>query len=397
MVGTELLLGQITDSNAVFLARRLAELGIDLHFKSTVGDNLDRIVETVSRAAGRADLVIVVGGLGPTEDDLTREAVARATGRELEFHQELMDAITARFEEVGVPMSENNQRQARVPHDAIVIPNPVGTAPSFAVEYARSGAGTSLVVALPGVPREMEHLWNRAVVPMLADLDLLAGTVIQWRLLKICGEGESQVDSAIGDLVQSSTNPTIGLLASPGQVTIRIAAKADSADDADKLIDQTEKEIRDRLGDRVYGTDNETLAGVLGRLIEEREWRMAVVDAATGGTVVSMLAPDAGRVIAGAYVLPNADSVMEFAGAEVEADTDSVCRTLADMARLRAKVDVVLVIAAVGDETYVYAAGPGFDRTRTISRPTTAAIGRARVSLGALELLRRQILRCKHE
>jgi len=400
MVGTELLLGQITDTNAVYLAQRLTELGIDLHFKTTVGDNLGRIVDTVNRAGGRADLVIVVGGLGPTEDDLTRQAVAQAAGTDLEFRQDLFEAIKARFVQFGVSMTENNRRQAYVPCGSTSIQNPVGTAPAFAIEYARPDTVPALVVTLPGVPREMKYLWDNAVVPLLADRNLLAGKVIRWRSLKVCGEGESRVDSLIEDIIRSSTNPTVGLLASPGQVTIRITAKADSAEVAEKLLDAIETQIRDRLGDRIFGTGEDTLPGVICRLVNERGWRIAIVDASTGGTVISMLAPAAGHVIAGAYVLPSKDAVNGFlgdAGVAAAESAEHVCHTLAETAQSRTGADVVLALATVDDGTRVYTLGPDFEHTHEFSRRAMDSLGLNRISLWALEMLRRQIVRYEGE
>jgi nicotinamide-nucleotide amidase len=281
-IGTELLLGEIVDTNAAYIARQLAAIGLDLYFKATVGDNELRIAGILERALERSDIIICTGGLGPTVDDVTREAVARATGRPLEVRPELAAEIEGFFRRRGSTMTENNLRQARLPQGAIAVPNPVGTAPAFILEEAR---GT--IIVLPGVPAEMRYLMEHAVLPYLREKLGLKG-VIKVRNLHTCSIGESQVDSLIGDL-ELAANPTVGLSAHPGQTDVRITAKADGEQEADRLIAGMEAELRQRLGDVVYGADAETLESAVMDLLERRGRSLAVVETVTGGAITNRL------------------------------------------------------------------------------------------------------------
>jgi len=306
--GSELLLGQLVDTNSAFIARTLRGIGLNLFYKTTVGDNQDRMVEVLQAAMARSDVVIITGGLGPTVDDVTRPAVARATGRELEFHPELLEQIAARFKGFGVRMTENNRRQAYVPRGAIVVENPVGTAPSFIVEHERD-----IVVSLPGVPSEMEYLLTRVIVPYLRKkLDL--HEVILTRTLHAVSLGESRIDAAIADL-QTSSNPTVGLSAHPGQTDIRIAAKAASEEEARALIAPVEAEIRERLKLYVCCADDETLEDLVMRQLAERGLTLASVEAGTRGQLAGRLAnvEKSREAFLGGRVLPNLNSSAEEA------------------------------------------------------------------------------------
>jgi len=218
-VGSEILLGQIVDTNAAFIARQLAALGLDLFQKTTVGDNLGRVAAALETALGRAEVVITTGGLGPTEDDVTREAVARATGRELEFHPELLEEIEGFFRARGLPLSPSNRKQAFIPRGAIPLPNPVGTAPCFIVEE-----GDRTLIVLPGVPREMEYLLRTGALPHVRARYGLQASIVS-RLVRVAGLGESRVGELLADLMAKGSNPTVGTMAHPGQVDVRIAAK----------------------------------------------------------------------------------------------------------------------------------------------------------------------------
>lgn len=255
-IGTEILLGELTDTNSVFIARTLRDLGINLYFMTSVGDNEARIADAIRIALGRAEIVITCGGLGPTVDDKTREAVAAATGRGLTFHQSLLDSIAARFSGFRVQMTENNRRQAFVPDEAVIIENPVGTAPSFAVEV-----DSKVVISLPGVPREMKYLLIERVVPYLRERYGIVGTIIKARVLKAAGIGESALDELIGSDILEGMNPTVGLAAHSGQIDVRITAKAETEDEADRLIATTEALLRDRIGSYIFGVDTNTLEG----------------------------------------------------------------------------------------------------------------------------------------
>lgn len=257
-IGTEILLGEITDTNSVFLARGLRDIGINLYYMTSVGDNEVRIANSIRLALSRADVVITCGGLGPTIDDMTRQGVAAATDRGLTFQQHLLDQIAARFGTFRVQMTENNKRQAYVPDNAIIIENPVGTAPSFVVEV-----DTKCVISLPGVPREMKFLFTEKVVPYLRARYGLTSEIIKARLLKVAGIGESQLGEMIGTELQEASNPTVGLAAHSGQIDVRITAKAATEFEADQMIGEVEAQLRALIGSYVFGVDKDTIESAL--------------------------------------------------------------------------------------------------------------------------------------
>jgi nicotinamide-nucleotide amidase len=253
MIGTELLIGQIQDTNATFMAQTLAENGINLYQKTTVGDNRERIIAAIAGALTRSDVVLCSGGLGPTEDDITRESLAELLGRPLEYHEELFEEVAARFAHLRIPITDNNKKQAMLPQGASFIDNPHGTAPGILVEDER---GT--VVCMPGVPRELYSMLEERVIPYLRKRFGISG-VLHYRVLKVRGMGESRVDSMMGDLIATQTNPTVGLLASRGVVRIRIAARAESIDEANALIDPVDKAIRERLPEIAVDAEDDKL------------------------------------------------------------------------------------------------------------------------------------------
>jgi nicotinamide-nucleotide amidase len=296
-IGTELLLGEIVDTNAAHIARQLRTIGLNLYYKTTVGDNQARCADAINRALNRSDVVITTGGLGPTVDDITREAVAQATARPLEFRQELLEQIEARFNRWGSQMSENNRRQALIPQGALPIENPVGTAPCFIVE-----SECGVVISLPGVPREMTYLLEHDVLPYLRrHFDL--HSVIKARILRTAALGESRIDTALSDLL-TATNPTVGLSAHPGQTDVRITAKAESEEQADRLIAPVEAEVRRRLGTAVYGTGKETVEEVLLHRLAAAGMSLATAESGTGGLLTNRLstAPGAASIFRGGFV-----------------------------------------------------------------------------------------------
>ena len=282
-IGTELLLGQIVDTNAAYLAQQLAAIGVDLFFKTTVGDNIPRIAGILQQASQRSDLIITSGGLGPTVDDMTREAIALATGRGLEFVPAAWDEINAMFARWGRRPDENNRRQALLPAGSLKVTNPVGTAPAFILE-----TGACTIISLPGVPRELKHLMEFAVIPYLRQRLGDQAPIIKSRVLRTCSIGESNVDTLIGDL-ETLTNPTVGLLAHPAQTDIRITAKATSAAEADAMIAPIETEIRQRLGVYIYGVDDESLEEVTARLLLQHNYTLALVETNTAGALAAWL------------------------------------------------------------------------------------------------------------
>lgn len=299
-IGTEILLGEIVDTNARFIARSLRDAGIDLYRKTSVGDNSSRISLAIQQSMERCDIIITTGGLGPTVDDPTREAIALAMGTEAEFRPDLWDQIQARFKRFGRQPTENNRRQAYVPQGAMAIENPVGTAPAFIVETEQKA-----IISLPGVPREMEFLMNQAVLPYLRKRYKLKG-IIKARVLHTAGAGESQIDDLIGDLERLS-NPTVGLAAHSGQVDVRITAKADTEAQADEMIQRIEEDIRKRLGTWIYGVDHDTLEKIALRTLSEKGWSLAVVLAGLGSELIQRLAAAEGPFVGGEVLTSTPD------------------------------------------------------------------------------------------
>jgi len=282
-IGSELLLGQIVDSNSAWISQRLAENGINLFFKTIVGDNPKRMEMILKNALKRADIVITSGGIGPTKDDLTRDIVAKVTKRKLYSDKESLKDIEERFRKRGFIPTKNNDRQAMFPEGSIIIKNPNGTAPSFIVEE-----GSKCIICLPGVPFEMKWLVENEVIPYLIKKYEL-NEIIHYKVLKTIDLGESNVDHLIGDIIEKSTNPTVGVLAHPGQVDVRIAAKAKNKKEADLLINPVKKEINDLLGDAVFGEDEETLEKNIGGLLSSSNNTISTIENISGGAISDAL------------------------------------------------------------------------------------------------------------
>jgi nicotinamide-nucleotide amidase len=296
MIGTELLLGHLVDSNAAHIGKVLAENGIGLYQKTTVGDNRQRIAKVLEAALDRADVVLTSGGLGPTEDDLTREAVSDVFGKPLEFRQEAWNQIAAIFAFIRRPVTDNNKKQALAPQGATLISNPNGTAPGLICGDARGE-----VICMPGVPRELYAMLEDSVIPYLREKYGMKG-VIHHRVLKICGVGESWVDSKMGDLMATLSNPQIGVLASPESVRIRISAKADTVEEADRMIDDVDAQVRARMPGLIMGVDDDTLEGVVDALFKKRSWTVAITETFTGGHIAQRLIAAGATCFAGGAV-----------------------------------------------------------------------------------------------
>jgi len=282
-IGTEILLGEIVDTNTRYIARTLRGMGVDLYRTITIGDNVERIAEAIRNSLTHADIIITTGGLGPTVDDPTREAVARAFGLGLEFREELWAQILEIVTRYGRVPGENQKRQAFIPKGAIPIKNNVGTAPCFIVEKK-----SSAVISLPGVPKEMEHILHEYVIPYLQNRYKL-DQIIKVRLLHTSGAGESEIDEKIGDL-EMLANPTVGLAAHTGVVDIRIAAKAETEAEADRMIADVEGQIRERLGSMVFGVDEDTLEAVALRAASDRTWNLVAAESGLSGALTRRLA-----------------------------------------------------------------------------------------------------------
>jgi nicotinamide-nucleotide amidase len=338
-VGSELLLGQIVDTNAAHIARQLAALGLDLFQKTTVGDNLGRVAAALETALGRADVVITTGGLGPTEDDVTREAVARATGRELELHQDLLDQIEAFFRARGLPLSPSNRKQAYIPRGAIPMPNPVGTAPCFILEE-----GERTLIVLPGVPREMEYLLRTAALPHIRTRYGLQAAIVS-RLVRVAGLGESRVGELLADLMAKGANPTVGTMAHPGQVDVRIAAKAMDEATARALIAPVEAEVCSRLGDTVFGMDTESLEGAVAARLADQGRTLALLEVGTGGLVSERLTSVPGMPDRLESLVISLEGARRRLGAPTESVAD-----LAEAVRLWADADIGAALVMEGAE-----------------------------------------------
>lgn len=259
-IGTEILLGEIQDTNTAYLARILKDLGVDLYRTQTVGDNASRIANIIRDILTRADFVITTGGLGPTVDDPTRQAVAEALHVPLVFREDCWEDIQDYFRRIGRNIPENNKRQAYLPESAIPISNPVGTAPGFIMEYSGK-----IIISLPGVPKEMERLTQDSVIPFIQEHWQLH-SVIRTRTIHVAGIGEAQLDDLIGDFEKAS-NPTVGLLAKSGVVDIRVGAKAETILEADQLIEDCIHRLQPLLGNHIVGYDQIGLLDAVNNLL----------------------------------------------------------------------------------------------------------------------------------
>ena len=399
-IGTELLLGQIVDTNAAFLARQLAAVGFDVYRQTTVGDNVNRIVEAVSTALNRCDLVITSGGIGPTVDDKTRQAVAEATGQKLKMDPELLSHIEAFFERRGLELGENNPLQAYIPENATPIHNPVGTAPGFIVNYKGSH-----VVTLPGVPRELYYLMEHTVLPFIQK-EFGLETVIKTRILRTSGYGESDIDRRIAKF-ETSSNPTVGLAAHPGAVDIRIAAKASDDRSASRMLDEMESRIREILGNMIYGVDEETIAGVVVKLLLDKHLNIALIETNTGGTATRRLTgvPEGLSVMKHSLTMSHAKAGVVLRSGETEPLTVSNSSAEILASGIKEKTGADIGMAIIGDEdpnvgpysqntgdTYVGLSGPGGIQNGHLHFAGISADARTRTTNYALDLLRRYLL-----
>ena len=292
MIGTELLLGQIQDTNSTWISQVLAEHGIDCYQKTTVGDNRARIVGALDAGLQRSDVILCSGGLGPTEDDITRESIGELLGRPLVFRPEVYDEVLERFAALRRVPTDNNKKQATLPEGAIAITNPNGTAPGVIVEDERG-----IIICMPGVPHELKSMLVDSVLPYLKAKFQIQG-VVHSRVLKVCGLGESRVDDAIGDLMNEYSNPTIGLLASPEFVRIRITAKAESEAAAEALIEPVARRVYERLPDQIMGEGEDTLESKVASLLHARGYTIAVTESGTGGLISQRLAQAGHEILA---------------------------------------------------------------------------------------------------
>lgn len=304
-VGTELLMGQISNTNAQYISNRLPEAGIGVYYHSVVGDNPKRLKECLTLALDRSDVVIMTGGLGPTQDDLTKETVAGIFGKKLELHQPSLDKLTSFFAKHNRTMTENNVKQAYFPEGCVVIENHNGTAPGCLIE-----AKGKIVILLPGPPSEMKPMFEEFVMPYFRNqLDYK----IVSKYLRVFGIGESAMETQILDLIEKQTNPTIAPYAKEGEVTLRVTAQCKKHESGDELINPVIEEIYHRLGDVVYSTENKDLDEVVGELLLQNNITLSLAESCTGGLVAAKLTaiPGISRVFNRGFVTYSNEAKME--------------------------------------------------------------------------------------
>ncbi len=405
-IGTEILLGQIVDTNAPFMAQRLAEAGIDLFYKTTVGDNEGRIEAALRQGLGRSDAVVCTGGLGPTEDDLTREVIAKVLGRRLRLDEEVLGHIAGRFASRGIPMAENNRKQAYVPEGAEVLHNPRGTAPGL---YLATPEG-KVVAALPGVPSEMRPMLTEQVIPRIRAQFAIRSR-IRSRVLRTCGASESRVDQLIGDLFRSQRNPTIGVLAHAGEIHVRLTAKGESDAEVEGLLDDLEAKLRERIGPLIFGRDDEELEQVVARLLRDGGLTLAVAESCSGGLVAHRLTnvPGSSRYFDRGVVAYSNRSKTEVLGVPADlvaargAVSPEVAQAMAVGVRRLAGTDFGIGITGIAGPdggtaekpvglTYVGLAWEGESLAREYRFLSHREVNKVRASQMALELLRRRLL-----
>ena len=401
-VGTELLLGQIANTNARWISERLADIGVDVLHHQVVGDNLDRIADALRHALLRADVVIATGGLGPTQDDITRQAVASVAGATLVRHADLEEMIRQKFARVGRSMPESNLVQADVPEGArVILPGP-GTAPGLVLDV-----GGVRMYALPGVPAEMAEMMESSVLPELAALAGPAATLS--RVIRCVGIAESRIAELLDDLFHGSDNPTLAYLAGGGEVRVRMTAKATSREEARALIEPVVDEVAGRIGDFVFTTDDEELEEAVGRLLRAAGKTLACAESLTGGELGGRITsvPGASDYFRGSAVCYTPDAKRDVLGVSPETldgpgpVSPECAREMAAGARRLFGADVaVAVTGAAGPEAHG-GAGPGevfvaieaegVSHQRGLRAPGDREMIRRWAEQAALDLVRRHL------
>lgn len=351
-VGTELLMGQVLNTNEHFIASHLTEAGIALNHSSVVGDNPERLKELLALAKSRADIIIMTGGLGPTDDDLTKETVAEAFGKKLVFHPECMDKMVSYLKEAGRNLTKNNEKQAYLPEGCIVIENNNGTAPGCIIEEDSKAA-----IMLPGPPREMEPMFTKTVLPYLKKK---SGCVLYSRVLRLFGIGESRAAALCDDLIKNQTNPTIAPYAKEGEVTFRITASANCEDAAKRMTHETCIVMYERLGEYIYGEgDDNSLASVVVKKLTDKNLTVATAESCTGGLIGKMLTEVSGasNVYGFGFITYANEAKEQLLGVKSEtlekygAVSEETAKEMAEGARRAANSDIAVSVTGI--------AGPG--------------------------------------
>jgi nicotinamide-nucleotide amidase len=406
------LLGQIIDTNAAYIAGQLARIGVDLHRKQTAGDNLDRITDCIRGALSRADILVITGGLGPTTDDLTREAIAGALGVPLEYQEDLAQNLRDFFARRNYPIGETTLRQAYLPATCTELHNPVGTAPGVQFEGEFEGVGGKFIFAVPGVPREMKAMLDGGIIPILTTHMGGERQIIVSRILRAFGIGESGLADKVEDILTSATNPTVApLIYGNTEVHLRLTAKARDEEEAKGLLDAMEERIKERVGDFLFGTDAQTVPSVTLDLLHERGATLGVAESLTGGLLGSYITDVAGSstVFRGGIVAYNADLKREMLGVSPETIvassvvSEEVAREMALGARKLLGASYALATtgeagpesqsgAPVGTVYLALAHADGVEVEKRDFHGDRDAI-RRRGALAALDLLRRFLLK----
>jgi nicotinamide-nucleotide amidase len=407
-IGTEILLGHIVDTNASYVARNLADHGVDVYAKHSVGDNAERLAAMLEGVLDRAGGAITTGGLGPTVDDLTKDAVARAVRKQLVLHEPSLRAIEERFKAFGRPMTENNRRQAYLPEGCVVLDNPHGTAPGF-IALRDDG---KFVACMPGVPREMRPMLQEKLIPWLVRRFGLR-EAIYTKTLHTVGIGESQLDAKIEDLFRALENPKIAVLAHGFRVDVKIMAKAESREQAEAMIEPVAAELRKRIGSGYYGDDETTLPGAIVRALGERGITLGTAESCTGGAVADEIVSVAGAsaVFRGAIVAYANDvktellDVPETTLATAGAVSEETAVAMARGARRRLNAGFAISTTGiagpdggtpekpVGLVWFALALGEGEIETRRLTFPGDRADIRERATVAALSLIWRRLER----
>ncbi|MBI2847252.1 MAG: competence/damage-inducible protein A [Chloroflexi bacterium] len=400
-IGTELLLGEILDTNAQYLASQLPAAGIDLYFVSQVGDNLKRIADALERGWSRSDLILTTGGLGPTDDDVTRDAIAHFLGQKLVLNPDLEVRLREFFKRRGVEMPSRNLKQAFLIPSAKPILNARGTAPGWWVE--KDG---KIIVAMPGPPREMTHMWEQEVSPRLRERS--KGVVIISRTLKTFGISEAKVDEMVSHLTPSM-NPTIGIYARQDGIHLRITAKAENLETAQKLLSPVETEIHSILGESIWGVDGETLERNIGTLLIRKGLSLATMESCTGGLLANAITDNAGSstYFKGGLVSYTNDMKIGFGVAsslimQHGAVSPQVSEGMAEAVRLLLDADVGVSITGVAGPSelegkpagtiHIGIARSKSKRVISLFFPTQRSEVKRRATLAALFELRKELL-----
>ena len=399
-VGTELLLGQIVNTNLATIGQALAEAGLDTYRQVVVGDNLDRLAEAIGEALDEADAIILTGGIGPTQDDITREGICAATGLEMDYSEEYAAHLERWWASRGREMPDANYQQAQHPAGAVLIPNAKGTAPGLDLRV-----GEKRIFALPGVPVEMKEMLSGHVIPALVGSEG-GGGVLKSRLLRSYGLSESKVAELLADLFEAQSNPTMAFLASSGEIKVRLTAKADTEEEANALIAPIEAEVRTRLG-TVFGADSDTVEQLIFSGLEAQGWTIGTAESATGGLIVARLTevPGASAFVRGSvvsYATDVKEKVLGVAGETLARGVvgEETALAMADGAGFLLEADVVVAVTgSAGPDPQERDVGtmviavvtPEGKQARTLRLPGDRERVRTYATTAALHLTRRAI------